>query len=96
MLKDNSRQDNIHKAKQNIAFIVSEVFKTSAHARTKWLVFASNRSCHPIFEDHSDKQFPEEYCNSTALMSPVSMPVLRASSKTIQYLLDKLLREVIN
>lgn len=96
MLQDKSRQDNIHKTKQNIAFIISKVFENPAHARTKWLVLASNHSSHPNFEDHSDKQFPEVYCNSAALMSPISMPVLRASSKTIQYLLDKLLREVIN
>lgn len=96
MLKENSRQDNIHKAEETIAFIISKVFENPAHARTKWLVFASNHSSHPVFEDHSDKQFPEVYCNSAALMSPISIPVLRASSKTTQYLLDKLLREVIN
>jgi len=72
------------------------VFENPACTRAKWLVFASNHSSHPIFEDHSDKQFPEVYCNSAALMSAISMPVLRASSKTIQYLLDKLLTEVIN
>lgn len=42
MLKDNSRQDNIDKAKQNMAFIISKVFENPAHARTKSLVFASN------------------------------------------------------
>lgn len=74
----------------------SQVFESPAHARTKWWVFASNHSSHPVFEDCSDKQFPEVYSNSAALMSPISMPVLRASSKTLQCLLDKLLREVIN
>lgn len=64
-------------------FIFSKVFENPAHARTKWLVFASNHSSHAIFEDHSDKQFPEVYCNSAALMSPITIPVLRASSKTI-------------
>lgn len=96
MPKGNRRQDDIHKAKQNIAFTISKVFENPARARTKCLVFASNHSSHLVFEDHSDKQFPEVYCNSAALMSPISMPVLRASSKTIQYSLDKLLREVIN
>lgn len=72
------------------------MFENPAHARAKWLILASNHSSLPGFKDHSDKQFPEVYCNSAALMSPISMSVLRASSKTIQYLLDKLLREVIN
>lgn len=72
-----------------MAFIISNVFENPGHSRTKWLVFASNHSSHPIFEDHSDKQFPKVYCNSVALMSPISM--IRASSKTIQQLLDKLL-----
>lgn len=74
----------------------SQVFESPAHARTKCLVFASNHASHPVCEDCSDKQFPGVYCNSAALMSPISMPVLRASSKTLQCLLDKLLTEVIN
>lgn len=74
----------------------SQEFESPAHASTKWLVFASNYASHPVCEDCSDKQFPEVYCSSAALMSPISMLVLRASSKTLQCLLDKLLREVIN
>lgn len=80
--------------KDRIQLSSSQVPESPAHARTQWLVFASNHSSHPVFEDCSDKQFPEVYCNSAALMSPISMLVLRASSKTLQCLLDKLLRSL--